>query len=71
LRSLLLFSLSSIPIPANSTLEFKPQGYHVTLVGLNYGFALGERIATTLKFASGVELPVEFQIEAPAEVAGK
>jgi copper(I)-binding protein len=64
-------SLSSIPIPANSTLEFKPQGYHVAFVGLNYSFALGERIATTLKFASGVELLVEFQVVAPAEVAGK
>src|SRR6266481_1494442 len=64
-------SLSSIPIPANSTLEFKPQGYHLAFVGLNYSFAPGERIATTLKFASGVELPVEFQVVAPGEVAGK
>jgi copper(I)-binding protein len=64
-------SLNSIPIPANSTLEFKPQGYYVAFVGLNYSFALGERIATTLKFGSGVELPVEFQVEAAADVAGQ
>lgn len=56
-------TLTSIPIPANSTLEFKPRGYHLAFIGLNYSFAPGERIAATLKFASGIELPVEFDVE--------
>ena len=55
--------LESIPIPANSTLEFKAQGYHLTFISLSYSFGPGERIAATLRFASGLEVPVEFQIE--------
>lgn len=64
-------SLNSIPIPANSTLDFKPQGYHLAFVGLNYSFAPGERIATRLKFASGAELAVEFEVEPTGDVAGR
>jgi copper(I)-binding protein len=55
--------LESIPIPANSTLEFKAQGYHLSFISLSYSFGPGERIAATLRFASGLEVPVEFQIE--------
>jgi hypothetical protein len=60
-------TVEAIPIPANTTLEFKPQGYHLALIGLNYSFAPGERIAATLRFASGTELPVEFQVEEAAD----
>ena len=56
-------TLESIPIPANSTLEFKARGYHLVFISLGYSFAPGERIAATLRFASGVELPVEFQVQ--------
>jgi hypothetical protein len=56
-------TVGSIPIPANSTLELKPQGYHLAFIGLNYSFEPGERIAATLKFGSGIEVPVEFQVE--------
>jgi hypothetical protein len=59
-------TVEAIPIPANTTLEFKPQGYHLAFIGLNYSFAPGERIAATLKFSSGIELPVEFQVEEAA-----
>jgi copper(I)-binding protein len=59
-------TLTSIPVPAHSTLEFKPRGYHLAFIGLNYSFAPGERIAATLKFASGIELPVEFEVEGSA-----
>ena len=56
-------ALSAIPIPANSTLEFKREGYHLTLVGLNHSFVAGDRIAAMLRFSSGAELIVEFQVD--------
>jgi copper(I)-binding protein len=56
-------TLESIPIPANSTLEFKAQGYHLALMSVGYSFAAGDRIAATLRFASGLEVPVEFQVQ--------
>jgi copper(I)-binding protein len=56
-------TLESIPIPANTTLEFKAQGYHLAFISLGYSFAPGDRIAATLRFASGLEVPVEFQVQ--------
>jgi len=56
-------TLSAIPIPANSTLELKRQGYHLTFISLNHSFAAGDSIAATLHFSSGAELIVEFQVD--------
>jgi len=63
-------TLESIPIPANSTLEFKAQGYHLAFISLGYSFAPGDRIAATLRFASGLEVPVEFQVQEEGAEAG-
>jgi copper(I)-binding protein len=56
-------TLSAIPIPANSMLELKRQGYHLAFISLSHSFAAGDRIAATLRFASGAELVVEFQVD--------
>lgn len=56
-------TVRSIPIPPGATLELKPDGYHLAFISVNYSFAAGERIAAKLRFASGLELPVEFEVE--------
>jgi len=55
-------TVRSIPIPARGTLELKPDGYHLAFIALGYSFTAGERIAAKLRFASGLELPVEFEV---------
>ena len=59
-------TVNAIPIPAGTTLELKRKGYHLVFIGLNYSFVAGDRIAATLRFASGTELAVEFQIDGTA-----
>jgi copper(I)-binding protein len=57
---------AAIPVEGGTqvrTLEFKARGYHLAFISLGYSFAPGERIAATLRFASGLELPVEFQVQ--------
>jgi len=61
-------AVEAIPVPADSTLELKRQGYHLAFISLNYSFVPGERIAATLRFASGAELPVEFQVQEESAV---
>jgi copper(I)-binding protein len=61
-------TLGAIPIPPNGTLELKREGYHLVFISLKHSFVAGDRIAATLRFASGTELAVEFQIgEAAAD----
>ena len=55
-------TVRSIPIPARGTLELTPDGYHLAFIALNYSFTAGDRIAAKLRFASGLELPVEFEV---------
>jgi copper(I)-binding protein len=56
-------TLSAIPIPANSTLELKRLGYQLAFISLTHSFVAGDRIAATLRFSSGAELIVEFQVD--------
>jgi len=56
-------TLAAIPIPANTTLDFKREGYHLTFIGLNHSFGAGDSVAATLRFSSGTELIVEFQVD--------
>jgi periplasmic copper chaperone A len=55
-------TLSAIPIPANGTLDLTREGYHIVFISLNHSFTAGDRIAATLRFSSGTELAIEFQI---------
>jgi len=39
-----------VPVKANSTVQFKPSGYHVMLIGLNEDLKPGDTERVTLKF---------------------
>ncbi|MFN8532832.1 MAG: copper chaperone PCu(A)C [Dehalococcoidia bacterium] len=45
--------VTAIEVPANGSVELKPGGYHIMLIGLNRELRAGESFPLTLKFASG------------------
>lgn len=49
-----------IPLPADETVELRPGGYHVMLMGLAAPLAAGDSITVSLKLESGntLEVPV-------------
>jgi copper(I)-binding protein len=49
-------------IPAGSTLEMKPGGVHIMLMGLTAPLKKGETISLTLDFETGDDLTVEAKI---------
>ena len=58
---MMMHQLDSIEVAAGGTLEFKPGGNHIMLIGLKHSLVEGERFPLTLKFkhAGNVELNVE------------
>ena len=52
----------NVPVPANSTVEFKPGGLHVMLVGLTTDLKVGDTIKITLNFEKAGNLLIEVPI---------
>ncbi|MGO9544686.1 MAG: copper chaperone PCu(A)C [Rhodomicrobium sp.] len=52
-----------LKIPAGETVEFKPGGYHIMLIGLNHNFEEGHAIPLKLSFAHAGDVNVEVKIE--------
>jgi copper(I)-binding protein len=57
--------LEMIELPAGKTVELKPGGLHLMLVGLKAPLKVGERFPLKLKFAKAGELTVDVAVEAP------
>jgi copper(I)-binding protein len=57
------------PIPAGGRVSFAPGGRHLMLIGLKRPLKVGDRVAATLKFASGATLKVGFVVQAQPPVA--
>jgi copper(I)-binding protein len=58
-------------IPAGGTVEFKPGGYHLMLIGLTHNLEEGQQIPLKLHFAQAGDLDIEVKIEKrPAGTAG-
>ena len=57
--------VAAIEIPANSTVELKPGGYHVMLMGLNKPLAKGDKVPLKLTFRAknGTQSTVDVQAE--------
>jgi copper(I)-binding protein len=55
---MMMHQLESVEVPAGETLEFKPGGNHIMLIGLEHTLLEGERFPLTLTFknAGNVEL---------------
>ncbi len=52
-----------IEIKPGQTVEFKPGGYHVMLVGLKSGLEQGQHVKATLEFEKAGKVDVEFVVE--------
>ncbi|MGK2286332.1 copper chaperone PCu(A)C [Pedomonas sp. V897] len=55
---------NGVEIPAGGTLELKPGGYHIMLIGLKAPLKAGESVPATLEFAKAGKVDVTFKVEA-------
>ena len=53
-----------IPVPAGETVELRPGGLHVMLIGLTGPLQQGSRVPLTLRFERAGEVQVELTVEA-------
>lgn len=53
-----------IPVPAGQTVELRPGGLHIMLIGLNAPLQQGGRVPLTLRFERAGEVQVELAVEA-------
>lgn len=57
--------VTSLPVPADDSVMFRPLGAHVMLTGLNRPLAAGDSLSVTLRFASGQTLEVRAGVRQP------
>jgi copper(I)-binding protein len=55
-----------LQIPAGGTVEFKPGGYHLMLIGLKHNLEEGQQIPLKLRFANAGDLDIEIKVEKKA-----
>lgn len=51
-----------LEIPAHGTVELKPGGYHIMLIGLEHPLQPGENITLTLRFEQSGEMTIEVPV---------
>jgi periplasmic copper chaperone A len=56
--------VNDIPVPAGQTVELRPGGLHVMLIGLTAPLQQGTRVPVTLRFERAGEVTVELAVEA-------
>lgn len=56
--------VQDIPVPAGQTVELRPGGLHIMLIGLNAPLDQGARVPLTLRFERAGEVQVELAVEA-------
>ena len=61
--------VDSIEIPAGGTVELKPGGLHIMLIGLKAPLKEGESIPLTLSFAKAGPVTVTVPVKSPSEMA--
>jgi copper(I)-binding protein len=60
----------SIPLPADSELEFKPGSYHIMLVNLKRDIKKGDEITITIHFQFHEDIVVQVPVYDTAEMGG-
>lgn len=58
--------VEKVAVPAGSTLEFAPGGYHLMLMQPTRALAVGETVPVTLEFSSGERITTRFVVRGPA-----
>ena len=56
--------VDGIDVPANSSVELKPGGYHIMLLNVKKELLPGDKLSLTLTFASGQTVTVEAEVRA-------
>ena len=56
--------VNAIDLPAGKTVELKPGGLHIMLVGLKAPLKAGERFAMKLRFEKAGEVTIDVPVEA-------
>lgn len=54
-----------VAIPPGGTVELKPGGMHIMLIGLKAPLKVGDRVPAILRFERAGEVKVEFAVETP------
>lgn len=57
--------VDAIEVPAGQTVELKPGGLHLMLMGLKQPLQLGEKVPLTLRFEKAGAVEVELKVEHP------
>lgn len=57
--------ITSLQVPANDSVSFRPLGAHVMLMRVRRGLAAGDTVAITLSFESGQSLDVRAGVRRP------
>jgi copper(I)-binding protein len=55
--------VDSIDIPAKETVELKPGGYHLMVIGLDHQLKEGERVSLTLQFSNDVRKSISVPVK--------
>ncbi len=66
-----MLSVDKLDIPAGSTLQIAPEGYHLMLNNLHQDLSDGATFPVTLKFASGQQITVMVHVEDNAATAAR
>ncbi len=64
-RMMHMTPVTSLPVPADDSVSFRPLGAHVMLTGLRRPLAAGDSITISLRFVSGVTLNVQANVRQP------
>jgi hypothetical protein len=59
-----------LEIKPGATVEFKPQSYHVMLIGLTHPLENGHPVKATLQFERAGKIDIEYQVEAMGATHG-
>ncbi len=62
---MMMRQVENIEIPAGQTIELKPGGYHIMLIGLTRDLTTGEKVPFTLVFEKAGRLQYEAEIRTP------
>ena len=57
--------LDTLELPAQSTIQFQPGGYHLMLIGVNRNLNPGDKISLNLQFEKSATILVEAAVRGP------
>jgi len=62
--------VDAVDLPAGQTVEFKPGGFHLMLMGLKAPLKLGDKFAMRLRFEKAGEVVITVHVEPVAATSG-